>query len=195
MRVFALLFASSSLLINSRAPVGIFFGARQGASGISGGKQTVIPRRRYFMSLSRWQPFSPVWNQLQQLQSEMNRLFDRWGDGGPGSAAGFPAVNLWEEGDEVFIEAELPGLDRNDLEIYVTGGNQLTLKGERKPTVPEKSVRHRQERGFGRFVRQISLPFPVNADKVDAHFENGVLLIKLAKHESAKPRKIKVKAE
>jgi HSP20 family protein len=150
------------------------------------------------MRLSRWQPFSPVWNQLQQLQSEMNRLFDRWGgwgDEGTRGAAVFPPVNVWEEGDSVFVEAELPGLDRNDLEIYVTGGNQLTLKGERKFQVPEKSVRHRQERGFGSFVRTLTLPFPVNPDKVEAHFDNGVLQVKLAKHESAKPRKITVKAQ
>jgi HSP20 family protein len=77
----------------------------------------------------------------------------------------------------------------------VTGGNQLSIKGERKPRVPEKGVTHRQERSFGTFARVLSLPFPVNPDKVDAHFENGVLTVKLAKHESAKPRKIKVTGE
>jgi HSP20 family protein len=147
------------------------------------------------MALSRWQPFSPVWNQLQQLQSEMNRLFDRWGDGGTPDLRTFPPVNVWEEGDSVFVEAELPGMSQNDLEVYVTGGNQLTLKGERKVVVAEKSVRHRQERGFGTFTRVLTLPFPVDPEKVDAHFDNGILQIKLAKHESAKPRKINVKAE
>ncbi len=147
------------------------------------------------MALSRWQPFSPVWNHLQQLQSEMNRLFDRWGDGGTAEAAAFPAVNVWEEGESVYVEAELPGMGTKDLEIYVTAGNQLTIKGQRRPQVPEKAVRHRQERGYGAFVRTLTLPFPVDANKVDAHFENGVLLVKLAKHESAKPRKITVKAE
>jgi HSP20 family protein len=146
------------------------------------------------MKLSRWQPFQPVWNQLRQLQSEMNRLFDRWGDGGRAPAA-FPPVNVWEEGEAVFVEAELPGMGQNDLEVYVTGGNQLTLKGERKPLVPEKIVCHRQERGFGNFVRVLTLPFPVDPNQVDARFENGVLRLKLTKHESAKPRKITVKAE
>jgi HSP20 family protein len=146
--------------------------------------------------MARWQPFNPVLNQLQQLQSEMNRLFDRWGgpDGNRETVA-YPPVNIWEEGEAVYVEAELPGMNQNDLEIYVTGGNQLTLKGQRKPSVPEKSVRHRQERGFGNFVRVLTLPFPVDADHVDAHFEDGVLQVKLAKHESAKPRKIQVKAQ
>jgi HSP20 family protein len=60
--------------------------------------------------------------------------------------------------------------------------------------VPEKGVWHRQERGFGRFSRTVTLPFAVDASKVDAHFENGVLRVQLAKHESAKPRMIAVKA-
>jgi HSP20 family protein len=147
--------------------------------------------------MSRWQPFTPLWNQLQQFQSEMNRLFDRWTDDGgrAGGAGGFPPVNLWEDAEHAYVEAELPGLDLKDLEIYVTGGNQLTIKGERKQNVPEKGVWHRQERVFGSFVRSVPLPFPVNPDKVEARFEHGVLQIKLAKHESAKPRKIAVKAE
>jgi HSP20 family protein len=149
------------------------------------------------MRSSRWQPFTPMWDQLQQFQNEMNRLFDRWNDGGAraGGAATFPAVNVWEEGDAVFVEAELPGLDLKDLEIYVTGGNQLTVKGERKPFTPEQGVWHRQERAYGHFTRSLTLPFPVDADKVDARLENGVLLVRLAKHESARPRKIQVKAE
>ena len=149
------------------------------------------------MRQTRWQPFSPVWNQAQQLQSEMNRLFDRWGDGGRGRAFAttYPAVNVWEDAEHIFVEAELPGLDAKNIEIHVTGGNQLTLKGERKQDVPDKGVVHRQERGFGSFVRVLALPLQVNADGVDARFENGVLLLKLPKHEAAKPRKINVKSE
>jgi HSP20 family protein len=150
------------------------------------------------MTTSRWQVANPAWNQLNQLQQEMNRLFSRWGeDGGrwTGLAGGFPAMNVWEDNDTVFVEAELPGLNLKDLEIYVTGGNQLTIKGERKAAAPEKGLWHRQERVFGKFSRSLTLPYNVNADKVDAQFENGVLLVKLPKHESAKPRKITVKGE
>jgi HSP20 family protein len=144
---------------------------------------------------SNWQPFGHPWNQLNQLQREMNQLFSRWGEDGL-RALGlnqYPAVNVWEDGDNLLVEAELPGLNLADLEIFVTGSNQLTIKGERKQSVPEKGVRHRQERGFGNFVRVLALPFAVDAEKVEAKFENGVLQIKLAKHESAKPRKIHVK--
>jgi HSP20 family protein len=139
-----------------------------------------------------------MWGQMSQLQREMNRLFDRWGDNGAAEwsrASVYPALNIWENAEALHLEAELPGLDLKDLEIYVTGGNQLTIKGQRKPVVPEKGVWHRQERGYGTFLRTVTLPFMVNSDKVEARLENGVLQINLAKHESAKPRKIPIKAE
>ena len=85
-------------------------------------------------------------------------------------------------------------MQQDQLQIFVTEGNQLTIQGERKP-LDEKGIWHRQERGFGNFVRVLTLPVQVNADRVDARFENGVLLIKLAKHEAAKPRKIAVKVK
>jgi HSP20 family protein len=148
------------------------------------------------MRLTRWEPLGGMWNQMGQLQKEMNRLFDRCGGDGWNLMGGahFPAVNVWEDAENIYVDSELPGLDLNDLEIHVTGGNQLAIKGDRKRCTPEKAVFHRQERGFGSFVRVLTLPFPVNSDKVEAKLENGVLLIKLAKHEAAKPRKIAVKS-
>jgi HSP20 family protein len=138
-----------------------------------------------------------VWGPLQQLQGEMNRLFDHWftvpsadGEG----VATFPAVNMWEEGDQVFVEAELPGQDLKSLELFVTGGNQLTLKGERKLPVTDKGLWHRRERGYGAFSRTLTLPYLVDADRVEAKLEQGVLLVRLAKHESARPRTIAVTA-
>jgi HSP20 family protein len=150
------------------------------------------------MNSSRWFPANSLWNQLQQLQQEMNHLATRWSGNGHrwfGAGDEYPPVNVLEDADQAQVEAELPGLDLKDLEIFVTGGNQLTLKGERKAQTPEKGVLHRQERGFGCFSRCLTLPFNVDADKVEAHLENGVLLIKLPKHASARPRKITVKGE
>jgi len=150
------------------------------------------------MKLTRWSPFGgTAWNPLQQFQREMNRLFDRYGDGASRlfGLGGYPAVNVWEDADNVYLEAELPGVEFKDLEIYVSGGNELTLKGERRPPVPERGVWHRQERTFGAFSRSVALPFPVDPDKVEARLENGVLAVKLAKHEAARPRKISVKGE
>jgi len=141
--------------------------------------------------------FHPLWNQLNQFQNEMSHMFDRWANGGwtGANVAGYPPVNVWEEDDQVCVEVELPGQDLKALELQVTGGNQLTIKGEQKSKVPEKGVWHRRERGQGVFTRALTLPFLVDADKVEARLDNGVLVVKLAKHESAKPRKIVVKAE
>src|SRR4051794_37785301 len=148
------------------------------------------------MKLSRWSPFGTLFNPLQQFQNEVNRLFDRYaGEGRLGGLGGQPALNVWEDAEHCFVEAELPGVELADLEILVTGGNQLTLKGERKALTSEKGVWHRQERTFGPFSRSLALPFHVDPDQVDAKLENGELLVKLAKHESARPRKITVKSE
>ncbi|MBX9678860.1 MAG: Hsp20/alpha crystallin family protein [Gemmataceae bacterium] len=145
------------------------------------------------MRLSRINPWSgPLFNQLNRLHSEMNRLFERW----PNEESRFetfPPVNLWEEADGFRLEAELPGLKLEDLDITVTGRNQLTIKGERKPEVTENGQAHRQERMFGSFVRTLTLPALVDENKVEARIEHGVLHVYLPKHEAAKPRKIQVK--
>ena len=93
------------------------------------------------MRLSRWQPFVPVWNQLRQVQDEMNRLFDRWDTYGGRSGQAYPALNVWDNGESLFVEAELPGMDLKDLEIFVTGKDQLTIKGERKPVAAENGTK------------------------------------------------------
>ncbi len=141
-----------------------------------------------------WTRLNPLstsgFEQMQRVQDEMNRLFGRWnGDG----FAGFPAVNVREEEEALNVEAQLPGMSLQDLEIFVTGNNQLTIKGERKPSVQGKATQHRQERPFGKFVRTLALSFPVDDSKVDARLENGILKIHLPKHEAARPRKITVK--
>jgi HSP20 family protein len=148
------------------------------------------------MFLTRY-PFETPWlRQVQSLQDEMNRLFSRWGDLRDYSldVAAFPTLNVWEADDAFHVEAELPGVTMKELEIYVTGQTQLTIKGERTDAAPEKAVQHRQERTFGKFTRTLTLPSPVDENKVEARLENGILNIRLPKHERAKPRKIPVKA-
>jgi HSP20 family protein len=103
-------------------------------------------------------------------------------------------MKRWEQDDSYQLEAELPGIDLADLDITVTGPNQLTIKGQRKATPPADATPHRQERVFGEFVRTVSVPSMLDADKVDARFENGVLKLTLPKHEAAKPRKITIRS-
>ncbi len=82
----------------------------------------------------------------------------------------------------------------DDVEMYVTGENQLSLKGERRAPGRKGGTWHRQERGFGAFSRLIELPCPVNSDNVSAELQNGVLTLHLPKTEAVKPRRIEVKA-
>ncbi len=106
---------------------------------------------------------------------------------------GFPAVNVWEDEEKLYAEAEVPGLKMEDLEILVKG-NELTIKGERK-SVEQEGVRYqRRERGKGSFCGVVRLPVDVDTDNVEAHLENGVLTVNLPKAVSARPRKIEVKA-
>jgi len=148
------------------------------------------------MFATRWSPLNELWlNQFNRWQNGLNRFLERSADAArPVAEEGlFPPVNLWETEDSVQIEAELPGFRLEDLEIFVTGQNQLSIKGERQPQAPEKAVQHRQERFFGAFTREFTLPVAVDAGRVEARLENGVLRIVLAKQEQAKPRKIVVK--
>jgi HSP20 family protein len=138
-------------------------------------------------------------NPVTQLRDEMDRLvgdfFGPLSSSYPvrsGAASrGFPPLNVWEEGDVLYVEAEVSGLKSEDLDISVIG-NELTIRGRRGQEQQEGKTYHRQERGAGEFNRVLRLPVEVDANKVDASLKDGVLLIKLPKSESAKPKKIKV---
>jgi HSP20 family protein len=133
------------------------------------------------------------WDELDRLQREMNRLFENY-DRGFAPSVNYPAVNLWLNEDGAVVTAEVPGLDGKDLDISVVG-ETLTISGERKSdATSDDAVYHRQERSFGKFTRMVELPFVVEATKVQANLENGVLRIFLPRAEQDRPRKITVKA-
>lgn len=139
-------------------------------------------------------------NPVHQFREEFDRLVTgAFNTPGVATAArmvtgrSFPAVNVWEDGENFFVEAEVPGLKSENLEITVVG-DELTLKGERASEERSEATYHRQERGIGSFSRAIKLPNEVNAERVEAALKDGVLLLTLPKAEAAKPRKIKVNA-
>lgn len=155
-------------------------------------------KRRRCDMLTRWQPVGNVQAEMERLHREMNQLFGRfdrgWSDR-PRSVASFPLLNLWDDNEALYVEAELPGMDLNDLEIYVNGTRELSIQGERKAPEAGQGTWHRQERGFGKFHRVCELPTDVDADKVEASLTNGLLTLKLPKREEAKPRKISVRSQ
>ena len=142
------------------------------------------------MLTTRWEPLA----EMNRLRHEMDRLFGGAGQSRRFGVSTFPLLNLWEDDDNLFVEAELPGFELNELEMYVTGGNQLSIKGERKQPELKDGTWHRQERGYGNFSRVIELPSAVDSDKVSAEFKHGVLTITLPKAEEVKPRRIEVKS-
>jgi HSP20 family protein len=126
-----------------------------------------------------------------QLRDELDRQFSTLVENLPSvNGRTFPAVNVWEEGDDLYAEAEVPGLTGEDLSISVVG-RELTISGERKDRGDETTY-HRRERGTGAFTRIIRLPFDVDSSRVQANLRDGVLQITLPKSEAAKPRKIQV---
>ena len=146
------------------------------------------------MALVRWDPV----RELDSLQSDMNRLFDRFfdnGRAGNGTARRWiPAMDLVESEDHIVLRADLPGMTEDDVEIEIKDG-VLTVSGERKAEHEEKREGfHRVERAFGRFSRSLTLPQGVAADKVTAGFDNGVLEVKVPKPEEAKPTRVQIGA-
>jgi HSP20 family protein len=133
-----------------------------------------------------------LWREMDGFRNEVDRLFGRQV---VGTASAVPAVNVWEDEANLYVESDLPDVSPEKLDVTVKEGNRLTISGERKLCEPANAVWHRQERFAGGFTREMTLPTPVDADKVEARFENGVLRLTLPKSEAARPRKIAVKAQ
>ena len=103
-------------------------------------------------------------------------------------------MDIYENKDQIVLEAELPGMKPEDVNISIEN-NVLTIHGERKfEKKDERDNFHRVERSYGSFTRSFTLPPTVSSDAADAVFENGVLRLTLAKREEAKPRQIQIKA-
>jgi len=146
------------------------------------------------MNLVTYDPF----RELRSLQDEVNRVFsssfNRSSDNEMMRGAWSPTVDIYENKDQIVLEAELPGMKPEDVNISVEN-NVLTIQGERKfEKKDEKDNFHRVERSYGSFTRSFTLPPTVSSEAADAVFENGILRLTLAKREEAKPRKIQIKA-
>jgi HSP20 family protein len=145
------------------------------------------------MALVRWEPV----RELDTLQGEVNRLFDTF-FGGAGNGGGnrarrwVPAMDLVETQDALVLNADLPGLDRDDVSIEVKN-NVLTVSGKRDAEHTEKADGYyRVERAFGSFSRSLALPQGVDPDRVQANFEKGVLEVTIPKPEERKPHRIEI---
>jgi len=142
-------------------------------------------------TVTRWDPFQDALSLREAMSQLMEESFVQ-----PTAAQGgkkfVPALDLSETADGYLVEAALPGVKPEDVEITVEN-NVLTIKGETRQEVDDKQRNfHRVERRFGSFQRTIGLPTTVKADAIQASLTNGVLRLEIPKAEEVKPRKISV---
>ncbi|MFN2453497.1 MAG: Hsp20/alpha crystallin family protein [Pyrinomonadaceae bacterium] len=148
------------------------------------------------MSIVRYDPF----RDLRSLQDEVNRLFSTnlsrvFGDEGIARGAWNPSVDIFENKDQIVLEAELPGMNREDFDLSVEN-NVLTLRGERRfEKKDEGDNYHRVERSYGSFTRSFTLPQSVSGEGANAEYKNGVLRVTLPKREEVKARRIAITGE
>lgn len=151
------------------------------------------------IEVKRWQrPDLAVWptvGSLFELRDELGRLFEgqlsELNRGLQAARRWNPAVDIYEDVDNVFVKAELPGLKKEDIDVSLENG-ELRISGERKGANLTEAKTLRSERFVGRFQRAIVLPAEVKADQVSANYQDGVLTITLPKAEAAKPKQIKI---
>ena len=142
--------------------------------------------------LTRWEPF----REFSTLQDRMNRLFrETQGnaqDESLTSSSFAPAVDVYEDEHNVTLKIEVPGIDEKDIDVRIEN-NTLTVHGERKIEKEEKEENYRRvERQYGSFTRTFNLPPTVDAEKVQADYDKGVLKITLPKKAEAKPKQVRV---
>jgi HSP20 family protein len=148
------------------------------------------------MTIVRYDPF----RDLRTLQEEVNRLFSTnltrgFAEESIGRGAWNPSVDIYENKDQIVLEAELPGMNREDFELSVEN-NVITLRGERQFEKKDDSDNyHRVERSYGSFTRSFTLPQTVSADGATAEYRNGVLRVTLPKREETKARRIEIAGE
>jgi HSP20 family protein len=146
------------------------------------------------MAIVRWEPFRELLSSQDRFNQLFNQTFSQaFGEGQElGSRTWAPAVDIYEDDQHLVIKAELPGVDPKDVEVRVEN-HTLFLKGERKFEKETKEGNyHRVERSYGSFSRTFSLPSTVNTENAQAEYKDGLLTLKLAKREEAKPKTIKI---
>lgn len=145
------------------------------------------------MELVPWKPFREVSSLRREMDSLLNRFFGRSTLAETFGEEWSPTMDVTESASNIVVKAELPGLEAKDLDLSVSG-DMLTIKGEKKKEEEEKGEHyHYSERYYGSFQRSFRLPTTIQADKIEASFEKGVLRITLPKTEEAKKKEIRIK--
>lgn len=153
------------------------------------------------MAIERWRPFEEL-REMERMMDEMMRWPLRpwrrpliWWRIPTEEVGWSPPLEIYEKQDKFIVRAELPGMKKEDVDISLVG-DTLTISGERKPEADIKDEEYlRCELCYGKFSRSITLPSTIDSSKVEATYENGILIITLPKAEEAKPKKIELKVK
>ena len=154
-------------------------------------------------AVTPWRPFTDVSRWERDMDRMMEDFFGRrarswWPENWVprrDMEVRAPALDVFEDKDDVVVKAELPGMNKENIEVNLTD-SVLTIKGEKKKEEEIKEENYyRSERSYGSFVRSVELPTAVHGDKVKASFKNGILEVRAPKTEEAKSKEIKVKVE
>lgn len=137
---------------------------------------------------------------VEAIAAEIDRAFNRFfgieknGNSATISIAWHPRVDIRESKDDFVLTMELPGVSKDDIHIHYED-DTLRVEGERKREVPGDGAEYlRSERVYGKFSREFKINTPVQSDRIEAEFKNGLLSIRLPKAEEAKPKQIKIQA-
>lgn len=142
------------------------------------------------MAVVRWEPS----REMEAFQSDMNRLFDSFfrPEQGRGVRHWAPATDLIQDGDDLVLKLDLPGMTEDAVAVEVEG-SVLTVSGERSEERESEEGGHlRRERSFGKFTRSFTLPEGTDPDAIQGSFENGVLEIRIPKPVEEKPHRVKI---
>ncbi len=136
--------------------------------------------------------FADPFDALLNLQRELEaRLASDWLEDLATSRGPFPPINVFQQGDDILAIIELPGIDRNDLQIQAKE-NTIRISGKKSIEYPDRVSVHRRERAFGEFDRTLALPLNLDPDRVKAEYRDGILALLLPRAEKDKPRAIKI---
>lgn len=137
--------------------------------------------------LLRYGPFKEV----EMIEKEINKLFDDFFKTFH-SGYEYPLIDIVDSKDNLVIYAEIPGMNKDDVKVKIHN-DVLTISGERKePELPDRANCLIREREFGKFMRSVRLPYPIDINKVSAEYKDGILKITLPKKEEAKPKEIQI---
>ena len=140
------------------------------------------------MAMQYADPFEALFSFQRALE---NRGSSDWFGNATGGTGSYPPINVFQQGDDLVAIIELPGVDRNELNIQAKD-NTIRIAGQKKVSTPEEGSAHRRERLWGSFDRTLTVPMQIDPDGIKAEYNDGLLALFIPRSERDKPKNIRV---